>query len=131
MKVEINNGNWSNSNFCTNWYSMRWLLLSSVSKKNWKLECWFLWRGKPKNLENKPSEQRQEPLTNSIHMWHKVWEWNLSCSNGSRAHYHYSTTPTSCQNCTKSYDSRISLQMKWTMSTSLFLVSPLKLSFLK
>ena len=52
-------------------------LLSTVSRSNWNLEMLvFAEGGKPEYPEKKPSEQGQEPTTNSIHIRHRVRELN-------------------------------------------------------
>ena len=48
-------------------------------RSNWNLGIWnlvFAEGGKPEYPEKKPSEQGQEPTTNSIHIRHRVRELN-------------------------------------------------------
>ena len=53
-----------------------------IPRSNWNLECWFLWRKENREPGEKPSEQGQEPTTNSTHMWCWVQESNLGHSGG-------------------------------------------------
>ena len=51
--------------------------MSVRSRSNWNLEVLvFKERGKPEYPEKNLSEQRREPTTNSIHIWHQRQDLN-------------------------------------------------------
>ena len=57
----------------------------TVSRSNWNLEMLvFVDRGKPENPEKNLSQQRQEPTTNSTHIWRRVRESKPGHNSGRR-----------------------------------------------